>query len=83
MASGWGLGGLILILFGWLVQLYYSAGKKIFALSLKYVAFYAVGCVLLAIDGLKTENTATWILNLIIAFVALMAGYFAKKARPK
>jgi len=73
--------GLMLIILGWLVQLYYSGGKKIFALSLKFVVIYFVGCILLVIDGLQTGNTLIGILNLVIGIIALLAGYFAKKAR--
>jgi len=82
MTSGLVVVSLVLIILGWLVQLYYSAGKKIYALSLKFVALYVVGCILLAIDALQTGRTTIWILNLITAIIALLAGYFAKKARP-
>ena len=73
--------GLILIILGWLIQLYYSAFKKLFALSLKFVFIYIIGCLLLVIDGWKTGNTVIWILNLVAAVLALSAGVFAKKAR--
>jgi len=81
MTSGLVIIGLVLILLGWLVQLYYSAFRKIFALSLKFVVIYFVGCILLVIDGLKTENSLIWILNLAAAAISLIAGIFAKKAR--
>jgi len=81
MPSGLMIIGLVLILLGWLVQLYYSAVRKILALSLKFVMIYVVGCILLVIDGLQTGNTLIWILNLVIAVIALVAGFFAKKAR--
>ena len=73
--------GLILIILGWLIQLYYSAFKKLFALTLKFVFIYIIGCLLLVIDGWKTGNTVIWILNLVAAVLALSAGVFAKKAR--
>jgi hypothetical protein len=72
---------LVLIILGWLVQLYYSAGKKIFALSFKFVAIYVIACLVLMIDGLEKGNIIFWILNLATAIVALLAGIFAKKAR--
>jgi uncharacterized membrane protein len=81
MPSGFVVMGLILILLGWLVQFYYSGIRKIFALSLKFVVIYFVGCILLVIDGLQTGNTLTGILNLVIAIIAFFAGNFAKKAR--
>lgn len=81
MASGPMVIGLILILLGWLVQFYYSASKKIFALSLKFVGIYVVGCILLVIDALRSGNTIIWIFNLMTAFFALVAGVYAKKAR--
>lgn len=74
--------GLLLMILGWMIQLYYSASLKIFALSLKFVVFFAVGCILLAIDGLQTGKTLVWILNFLMALISLMAGYFAKKSRP-
>lgn len=82
MTNGLVVVSLVLIILGWLVQLYYSAGKKIFALSLKFVALYVVGCILLAIDAFQTGRTTIWIFVLITATVAILAGYFAKKARP-
>jgi hypothetical protein len=81
MASGLAVIGLILILLGWLVQFYYSARRKLFALSLKFVGIYVVGCILLVIDGLQSGNTMIWILNLVAAFFAFVAGVSAKKAR--
>ena len=81
MVSGLMVIGLILILLGWLVQLYYSARRKIFALSLKFVVIYVVGCILLVIDALRSGNTMIWIFNLVTAFFALVAGASAKKAR--
>jgi hypothetical protein len=83
MASEWIIIGMILIILGWLVQLYYSASRKIFALSLKFVVIYVVGCIFLVVDGLKTGNTLVWIFNLITVIIAFLAGYFAKKARLK
>ncbi|MFX0197456.1 MAG: hypothetical protein ACFFCW_15140 [Candidatus Hodarchaeota archaeon] len=73
--------GFLLIILGWSVQLYISAARRIFALSLKFVVIYAVGCILLVIDAFQTRNTLVLILNLAIAILALLAGYFAKKAR--
>ena len=35
----------------------------------------------LVIDALQTGNTRIFVLNLVIAILALLAGYFAKKAR--
>jgi CDP-diglyceride synthetase len=81
MESGFMVIGLILIILGWLVQLYYSAVKRIFALSLKFLVIYVVGCIFLIIDASQTGNTLIWILNLVIVVVASIAGYFAKKAR--
>jgi len=81
MASELWIIGLVLIFLGWLIQLYYSAARKIFALSLKFVVIYVFGCILLAIDALETGNTLIWILNLVIAVFAFIAGYFAKKVR--
>lgn len=74
--------GLLLIILSWLVQLYISAARKIFALSLKFVVIYAVGYILLVIDAIQTSNTMVLILNLAILIVALLAGFFSKKARP-
>ena len=73
--------GLLLIILSWLVQLYISAARKIFALSLKFVVIYAVGYILLVIDAFQTGNTMVLILNLAIIIVALIAGFFSKKAR--
>ena len=73
--------GLLLIILGWLVQLYISVARKIFALSLKFVVMYAVGCILLVIDAFQKGNTLALILNLAITILALLAGYFSKKAR--
>jgi hypothetical protein len=56
-------------------------GKKIFALSFKFVAIYMIACLLLMNDGLQKGNIITWTLNLVTAIVALLAGIFAKKAR--
>lgn len=81
MANGLVTLGMILIIVGWVVQLYYSAIRKIFALSLKFVAIYTLGCILLMIDAWNTAKHGVWILNLVAAVVALLAGYFAKKAR--
>ena len=81
MASGLVMLGLILIILGWIVQLYYSAIRKIFALSLKFVAIYILGCALLIIEAWNTGNHWVWILNVLAAVAALLAGYFAKKAR--
>ncbi len=81
MAHGAFMLGMILIIAGWIVQLYYSAVRKIFALSLKFVAFYTLGCILLIIDAWNTANCWVWIFNLLTAVVASLAGYFAKKAR--
>lgn len=81
MASGLVIMGLILVILGWLVQLYYSAVRKIFALSLKFVMIYVAGCILLVIDGLQTGNALIWVLNLLAAVIAFIAAYFAKKAR--
>jgi glycosyltransferase involved in cell wall biosynthesis len=73
--------GLLVIILGWLVQLYYSATKKVFVLSIRFVAIYVVGCILLVIDALQTGNTRIFVLNLVTAVAALLTGYFAKKAR--
>ncbi len=81
MASGLVTVGLILMIVGWIVQLYYSAVRKIFALSLKFVALYTLGCIILVIGAWNTANHPVWILNLVAAVVASLAGYFAKKAR--
>lgn len=81
MALGLDMLGMILIVVGWGVQLYYSAIRKIFALSLKFVAIYTFGCILLIIDAWNTAYHWVWILNLVAAVVASLAGYFAKKAR--
>ncbi|MFX0201032.1 MAG: hypothetical protein ACFFCW_33345 [Candidatus Hodarchaeota archaeon] len=74
--------GLLLIILGWIVQLYISAARKIFALSLKFVAIYVVGCILLVIDAFQKGNTIGWLLNLGTPVLAFLAGYFAKRARP-
>jgi lipid-A-disaccharide synthase-like uncharacterized protein len=81
MTSGLVIVGLILIILGWLVQLYYSVGRKIFALSLKFVVIYVVGCLLLVIDALQKGDTLILILNLVALILAFFAGYFAKKSR--
>ena len=81
MASGLAVIALILILSGWLLQFYYSASKKIFALSLKFVGIYVAGCILLVIDALQSGNTIIWIFNLVTAFFAFVAGVSARKAR--
>jgi hypothetical protein len=81
MANGLVTLGMILIIVGWIIQLYYSAIRRIFALSLKFVVIYTLGCVLLIIDAWNTANPWVWILNLLAAIAALLAGYFAKKAR--
>lgn len=73
--------GLFLIILGWLVQFYYSLGRKVFALSLKFVGIYVVGCILLVIDALQRGDALIWVLNLVIAAIAFCAGVFAKKAR--
>jgi lipid-A-disaccharide synthase-like uncharacterized protein len=82
MMSGLVIVGLLFIILGWLVQLYYSAGRKIIALSMKFVLIYVLGSLLLMIDALQTGNVLNWILNLAAAVFAFLAGYFAKKARP-
>jgi lipid-A-disaccharide synthase-like uncharacterized protein len=74
--------GLVLIILSWLVQLYYSAAKKIFALSLKFVAIYVLGSIFIVIEAFQTGNTLIWISSLVTAIIAFLAGYFAKKARP-
>jgi hypothetical protein len=81
MGSGLATLGMILIILGWMVQLYYAAIRRIFALSLKFVAIYIAGCVLLIIDALGKGNHWIWILNLLAAVAASLAGYFSKKAR--
>jgi len=81
MANGLVIIGLVLITLGWAVQLYYSRVRKVFALSMKFVVIYVVGCLLLVMDGLRTGNSVIWILNLASAVLASLAGYYAKKAR--
>ncbi len=81
MTSGAVIIGLLLIILGWVVQLYYSRARKIFALSMKFVVIYVVGCLLLVIDALQTGNLLICILNLAAAVFASFAGYYAKKAR--
>ena len=56
MANGLVIIGLLLIILGWAVQLYYSQARKISALSMKFVAIYAVGCLLSVIDALRAGN---------------------------
>ena len=73
--------GLVVIALGWLVQLYYSAARKVSVLALRFVVIYVVGCILLVIDAIQTGNTRIFILNLVTAILALLTGYFAKKAR--
>lgn len=73
--------GLILIILGWLVQFYYSVGRKLFALSLKFVVIYVVGCILLAIDSLQKGGILLGFLYLAGAVLAFVSGVFAKKAR--
>ena len=73
--------GLVLIILGWLVQFYYSVGRKLFALSLKFVVIYVVGCILLAIDALQKGGSLTGVLILVVAALAFVSGVFAKKAR--
>jgi hypothetical protein len=82
MTSGLVTLGMILIIVSWIVQFYYSAIRKIFALSLKFVAIYTLGCIFLIIDAWNTASPWIAILNLVAAVVASLAGYFAKKARP-
>ena len=55
--------------------------EKIFALSMKFVVIYVVGCLFLVIDALRTGNFAVWILNLAPAVLEFLAGYYSKKAR--
>ncbi len=81
MGNGLLVAGLILIILGWLVQFYYPVSRNLFALSLKFVVIYAVGCILLAIDALQKGGGLTGILILIVAALALLSGIFAKKAR--
>jgi hypothetical protein len=83
MAGGWATVALILIVLGWVLQLYYSASRKIFALSFKTVVLYVIGCILLVIDALGKGSLSLTILNLGAAVLAFLAGYYAKKARPK
>jgi len=73
--------GWLLIILGWVVQLYYSRARKIFALSMKFVVIYAFGCLFFVIDAIRTGNLLIWILNLAAAVLAFLAGYYAKKAR--
>jgi hypothetical protein len=72
---------LILMIVGWLIQWYYSASKKIFALSFKTVVLYAIGCILLFIDSLGRGSFSIAILSLAAAVIAFLAGLAAKKAR--
>ena len=81
MGSGLVAVALVLIILGWLLQLYYSVSRKIFALSFKTVVIYGVGCILLAIDALGKESFSIMILNLGAAVIAFLAGYYAKRAR--
>lgn len=74
--------GSLFIIMGWMIQLYYSLRKKIFALSLKFVALYVIGVIVLIIDALEAGEIVQLILNLIIGLIAILAGFFAKKARP-
>ena len=83
MAGGWATAALILIVLGWVLQFYYSASRKIFALSFKTVVLYVIGCILLIIDALGKGSFSLTILNLGAAVFAFLAGYYAKKARPK
>jgi len=73
--------GLILIILGWLVQFYYSVGRKLFALSLKFVVIYVVGCILLAIDAFQKGGGLMGILILVGGALAIISGVFAKNAR--
>ena len=73
--------GFIIIILGWLVQSYYSVGRKLFALSLKFVIIYGIGCILLVIDALQKGDTLIGILILLGAAIAFVSGVFAKKAR--
>jgi len=79
----WLMAGLVLIVVGWIMQLYYGAARKIYALSLKFVLFYTVGCVLLVIDGISRGDMVGGIAYGLTAVVAVLAGYFSKKARPR
>ncbi len=81
MTNGLVTAALILIILSWLIQLYYSASRKIFALSFKTVVIYVVGCILLVIDSVGKGSFFISILNLAAAVIALLAGYFAKRAR--
>jgi hypothetical protein len=83
MANGLVTAALILIILGWLIQLYHSASRKIFALSFKTVVLYVLGCILLVIDSLGKGSFSISILNLAAAVIAFFAGYFAKKARKR
>lgn len=82
MSGSLAIVGLIIIVLGWVVQLYISAVRRIFALSLKFVAMFLVGCIFLIIDGLQEGQILIAILYLACGLAACGAGYYAKRARP-
>jgi hypothetical protein len=73
--------GMIFVILGWLVQLYYGAGKKIFALSLKFVLIYCIGNIVLGIAALKAGHPFIGALYVLTFIFACFAGYFSMKAR--
>lgn len=73
--------GFVLIILSWSLQLYYSAARKVYVLSLRFVAIYVIGCILLVIEAALTGETVVLIFYLMITILAFAAGYFAKKAR--
>ena len=81
MADGYAIAGLVMMILGWGVQVYISAVRRIFALSLKFVAIFVVGCLLLFIGSLRDGHILVAILYVMCGFAACLAGYHAKRAR--
>jgi len=68
--------GLILIVVGWLVQLYrVFAGTK--QISRGFLVLYVVGVLLLVIDGFRASIGASAWLNLIALILAFLVLYRA------
>jgi len=71
--------GIALVAIGWIVQLWVA--RRTCALSVKFIALYALGNLIIAAYGWQAGRWKLSVGSLALAVLALSAGFVSKKAR--
>ena len=75
----YGLAGIVLILFGWLIETYRAILRRRSAIPLLFALLYFAGSVLLGYHAVMLNDMPFIILNAAAAVIALINAYYSLK----